>query len=146
LDFVDNEIEDALYYNMRDEGITLRFGERVSRVVPSEDGRVLVSLESGKNLTTDSLMFSAGREGATGGLNLENLGIRTDHRGRIEVDETYRTPVENIYAAGDVIGFPSLASTSMSRAGSRRCRRSASRRPRCRPRCPTGCTPSPRSR
>ncbi len=113
LDFVDHEIEDALYYHMRDQGITLRFGERVSRVVPSDDGRVLVSLESGKTLTTDSLMFSAGRQGATDGLNLEALGIRTDQRGRIKVDETYRTAVENIYAVGDVIGFPSLASTSM---------------------------------
>lgn len=112
LDFVDHEIEDALYYHMRDEGVTLRFGERVSKVV-SDNGRVLVSLESGKTLTTDSLMFSAGRVGATDGLNLEALGIRTDPRGRIKVDELYRTDVENIYAVGDVIGFPSLASTSM---------------------------------
>jgi NAD(P) transhydrogenase len=113
LDFVDHEIEDALYYHMRDEGIALRFGERVARVAPGEDGRVIVSLESGKTLTTDSLMFSAGRQGATAGLNLAQLGIETDTRGRIKVDETYRTAVQNVYAAGDVIGFPSLASTSM---------------------------------
>ena len=113
LDFVDHEIEDALYYHMRDQEVTLRFGERVSRVAPSADGRVLVSLGSGKTLTTDSLMFSAGRVGATENLNLKEIGIRTDHRGRIKVDEMYRTDVGNIYAVGDVIGFPNLASTSM---------------------------------
>jgi len=64
-------------------------------------------------MTTDALMFSAGRVGAVEGLNLEAVGIRSDHRGRLKVDEQYRTEVENIYAVGDIIGFPSLASTSM---------------------------------
>ena len=113
LDFVDHEIQDALYYHMRDEGITLRFGERVSTVRRGEDGRVLVALESGKALTTDALMFSAGREGATRDLNLEAVGLKPDERGRIQVNESFRTAVPNIYAVGDVIGFPSLASTSM---------------------------------
>lgn len=113
LDFVDHEIEDALYYYMRDEGITLRFGETVSKVHQSTDGRVLIVLQSGKTLTTDSLMFSAGREGASKDLRLEAVGIQTDRKGRIKVNEVYQTGVENVYAVGDVVGFPSLASTSM---------------------------------
>lgn len=112
LDFVDNEIEDAFYYHMRDEGITLRFGETVSKVHP-DNGTVRVSLESGKELTTDSLMFAAGRVGASAELNLEAVGIQADKRGRLNVDEHYRTTAENIYAVGDIIGFPSLASTAM---------------------------------
>ncbi|HYM70622.1 MAG TPA: Si-specific NAD(P)(+) transhydrogenase [bacterium] len=113
LDFVDDEIEDALYYHMRDEGITLRFGEKVSGVRPTDNGRVLVELESGKTFTTDSLMFSAGRQGASADLNLESIGIHPDARGRLKVDQYFRTEIEDVYAAGDIIGFPSLASTSM---------------------------------
>src|SRR5262245_6903402 len=75
LDFADHEIEDALYYQMRDEGVTLRFGEKVAGVRRSEDGRVAVALESGKTLSTDALMFSAGRQGAVDGLALEATGI-----------------------------------------------------------------------
>ena len=81
LDFVDDEIEDSLYYYMRDKGIVLRFGERVSEVHPVEDGRVEVSMESGKKLTTDALMFAAGREGASADLNLEAIGLKPDSRG-----------------------------------------------------------------
>jgi NAD(P) transhydrogenase len=112
LDFLDPEIEDALYYHLRDEGVTLRFGERVKTVQLGADGGVVVTLESGKSQTTDSLMFSAGREGATRDLNLEAIGARTDERGRIRVDGEFRTDCPNVYAVGDVIGFPSLASTS----------------------------------
>jgi NAD(P) transhydrogenase len=113
LDFVDDEIQDALYYHMRDEGITLRFGERVSAVRMTDNGRVLVELESGKSFTTESLMFSAGREGASTPLNLGAIGVETDRRGRIKVDEHFQTTCPGVYAAGDIIGFPSLASTSM---------------------------------
>jgi len=113
LDFIDDEVEDALYYHMRDEGITLRFGERVTTVRSTEDDRVHIEMESGKRLTTDSLMFAAGREGSSADLNLEAVGIETDHRSRIKVDDTYRTSTPNIYAVGDIIGFPSLASTAM---------------------------------
>lgn len=91
----------------------LRFGERVATVRRGEDGVVVISLASGKTLTTESLMFSIGREGATRDLNLEAVGLQPDARGRTEVDAHYRTTVENIYAVGDVIGAPSLASTSM---------------------------------
>jgi NAD(P) transhydrogenase len=113
LEFLDDEIEDSLYYHMREEGIILRFGERVSAVQHAEDGRVLVTLASAKTLTTDSLMFSAGREGASRHLNLDAIGVDTDERGRIKVDDRYQTSVPGVYAVGDVIGFPSLASTSM---------------------------------
>ena len=114
LDFIDNEVEDNLYFHMRDEGITLRFGEKVSTVQRTEDDRVRIRMESGKELKSDSLMFAAGRVGASKDLNLEAIGLETDQRDRIKVvDEFYRTSVEDVYAVGDIIGFPSLASTSM---------------------------------
>lgn len=113
LDFVDDEIEDALYYQMRDEGVSVRFRETVSEVVRTDDGRVSVSTESGKKFTSDALMFAAGRVGACRELNLEAIGLETDKRGRIAVNSHFQTSVENVYAVGDVIGFPSLASTSM---------------------------------
>ncbi len=114
LDFIDDEVEDNLYFHMRDEGITLRFGEKVSTVQRTEDDRVRIRMESGKELKSDSLMFAAGRVGASKDLNLEAIGLETDQRGRIKVvDEFYRTSVEDVYAVGDIIGFPSLASTSM---------------------------------
>ena len=113
LDFVDDEIEDALYYQMRDEGVTLRFGEEVETVTRPSDDKVHVLTKSGKQFTSDALMFAAGRVGASSKLNLEAVGLMTDDRGRIAVDEHYRTAVESVYAVGDVIGFPSLASTSM---------------------------------
>ena len=112
LDFIDDEVEDNLYFHMRDEGITLRFGEKVSSVQLTDE-RVRICMESGKELKSDSLMFAAGREGASKDLNLETVGMETDQRGRIKVDEFYRTSVEDVYAVGDIIGFPSLASTSM---------------------------------
>ena len=113
LDFLDHEIEDALYYLMREEGITLRFGERVAAVRSAPDGRVDVELASGKAFATEALMFSAGRQGNSDDLNLAGIGVEPDARGRIPVDGAYRTPIDHVYAAGDVIGFPSLASTSM---------------------------------
>ena len=112
LEFVDDEIEDALYYNMRDQGLTLHFGERVSAITHTDDGKVRVVMDSGKELKCDSAMFAAGRQGATKDLNLEAIGLATDNRGRIKVDKHYRTAIEHIYAVGDIIGFPSLASTS----------------------------------
>ncbi|MDA2930637.1 Si-specific NAD(P)(+) transhydrogenase [Acidobacteria bacterium AH-259-O06] len=113
LDYLDDEIEDALTYHMRSEGVILRYGETVCGVKPTADNVVNVYLESGKQVVADVVLFAAGRVGATSGLNLEAIGLRPDNRGRLKVDETYRTKAENIYAVGDVIGFPSLASTSM---------------------------------
>lgn len=116
LDFVDGEITDALAYLMRQHRVALRLGEGVERVSRCDDEkgpRVRIDLESGKQVFTQKTLYSIGRTGATGSLNLEAAGLTTDERGRITVDGNYRTEVENIYAAGDVIGFPSLASTSM---------------------------------
>ena len=145
LDFLDHEIEDALYYLMRDEGITLRFGERVSAVRPAPDGRVEVGLVSGKTFATEAVMFSAGRQGNSDDLNLAAIGIQPDERGRIPVGEAYQTPVEPVYAAGDDIGFPSLASTSMEQGASPPCGRSASPAPASRPDSRSGSTRSRRS-
>jgi NAD(P) transhydrogenase len=111
LDFCDQEIVEALRYHLRDLGVTFRFGEVVTRVSQLDDG-TLTTLKSGKQIAADAVFYSAGRKGATGGLRLENAGLTADSRGRIGVADNYRTSADGIYAAGDVIGFPSLASTS----------------------------------
>jgi NAD(P) transhydrogenase len=111
LDFCDEEIVEALRYHLRDLGVTFRFGETVEGVELRENGTV-TKLASGKQIAADAVFYSAGRQGATAGLGLEDLGIGTDARGRIEVEPEYRTSVESIFAVGDVIGFPSLASVS----------------------------------
>jgi NAD(P) transhydrogenase len=111
LDFCDREIVDALRYHLRDLGMTFRFGELVTRVDQRED-QTLTTLKSGKQIAAEAVFYSAGRRGATTDLALENAGLTADSRGRIDVAANYRTGADNIYAAGDVIGFPSLASTS----------------------------------
>lgn len=122
LEFVDREIIEALQYHLRQSGTTLRLGEKVTGIRTVEAGpnakatdNVLVeaTLESGKTLRADSLMYCIGRQGATAGLNLAAAGIDADERGRIKVDAHFRTSCESVYACGDVIGFPALASTSM---------------------------------
>lgn len=113
LDFIDDGIEDDLYYHLRDDGITVRFGESVKSITHTDDDRVRVAMDSGKELKTDACMFAAGRRGAVGSLNLEAVGLTADKRGRLKVNDNYQTEVEHIYAVGDIIGFPSLASTSM---------------------------------
>jgi NAD(P) transhydrogenase len=115
LDFVDAEIIDSLVYNMRQNRVTLRLGEEVMGLETSEEEgqrRVRIKLKSGKQITADKALYSVGRQGVTEKLNLEAAGLAADARGRIKVNENYQTCVENIYAVGDVIGFPSLASTS----------------------------------
>ena len=111
LDFCDREIVEALRYHLRDLGMTFRFGEIVTRVERRAD-ETLTTLASGKQIASEVVFYSAGRQGATAGLELENAGLEADERGRIAVGPTYRTAVDHIWAAGDVIGFPSLASTS----------------------------------
>jgi len=111
LPFVDEEIIETLKYQMRAQGITLRLGEEVKDVSSKDDSAVL-RLASGKVLVADVVLFSAGRVSATEGLNLEAIGVALGEKGKILVDENYKTSVPNIYAAGDVIGFPALASTS----------------------------------
>ncbi len=114
LEFLDGELVDELLHQMRNAGVTFRLGETVERleVVEKPSRHVVVSLESGKRLVSDLVLFSAGRIGATDHLNLSAAGLKTDDRGRLAVDHEYRTSVPHIFAAGDVIGFPSLATTS----------------------------------
>ena len=113
LDFADREIVENLIYHMRSQDIVLRLGEAVTRVFVEDEHRVVTELESGKRIISEALLYSVGRQGATAPLNLKAAGLQTDKRGRIKVNECYQTEVDHIYAVGDVIGFPSLASTSM---------------------------------
>jgi NAD(P) transhydrogenase len=112
LEFCDLEVVEALKYQLRDLAVTFRFGESVASVERYARGAVAV-LESGKKIPAETVMYSAGRQGMTEGLNLERAGIAADNRGRITVDSQFRTAVPHIYAVGDVIGFPALAATSM---------------------------------
>ena len=112
LEFCDIEVVEALKYHLRDLAVTFRFGETVAAVERHARGAVAV-LESGKRIPAEVVMYSAGRQGQTEGLRLENAGLAADARGRIAVDEYFRTQVPNVYAVGDVIGFPALAATSM---------------------------------
>jgi NAD(P) transhydrogenase len=111
LDFCDHEVVEALRYHLRDLNVVFRFGERVTAVQETPLGTV-TSLASGKQIPADVVFYSAGRRGATDALALEAAGLEADERGRIAVDERYRTAAPHIYGVGDVIGFPSLASTS----------------------------------
>jgi NAD(P) transhydrogenase len=114
LDFIDRELIDDLTYQLRDRGMVLRFGRKVDSVTRLDSGGCQIALEDGRKIHSEILLFAAGRMGATAPLNLEVCGLEVDHRGRLAVDPgTFQTDVPHIYAAGDVIGFPSLASTSM---------------------------------
>jgi NAD(P) transhydrogenase len=116
LPFVDAEIIDTLAYHLRENRVTLRLGEEVSGmqlVTDAYGDRVRIHLASGKQIMTDTALYSVGRTGATATLNLEAAGLEADDRGRVSVNEHFQTRVRHIYAVGDVIGFPSLASTSM---------------------------------
>ena len=113
LDFVDREIVESLTWCMRQRGVVFRLGERVVSVRIAGGNRVNAELESGKEVHGDGLLYSVGRQANSDLLNLLAAGLSADPRGRIAVDEHFRTAVPHIYAAGDVIGFPALASTSM---------------------------------
>jgi NAD(P) transhydrogenase len=112
LEFVDDEIIEGLQHQLRDLGVSFRLGEEVTAVDALDEG-ALVVLASGKRIASEAVLYSAGREGATDGLGLEQAGLSADDRGRIKVGQNYRTEVPHIYAVGDVIGFPSLAATAM---------------------------------
>src|SRR6266481_4517277 len=114
LEFVDREIVEALSYHLRQLGITFRLGEKVTHVAidPIRD-RVVVDLESGKRVQADTLMYAVGRQANGDQLHLEAAGLAADSRGRLSVNQSFQTEVPHIYAAGDIIGFPALASTSM---------------------------------
>jgi NAD(P) transhydrogenase len=113
LEFADQEIVEALSYHLRDTRVTMRLNEGVESVEEMSDGTVVANLESKKKVQGDALLYAVGRQGNVDDLNLASVGIEADTRGRIPVDKDYRTKVPNIYAVGDVIGFPSLASVSM---------------------------------
>jgi len=112
LEFLDDEIVDALSYHMRDQGVLLRHNEEYATVQGMDDG-VVLTLKSGKQIKTDILLWASGRTGNTDNLGLEAIGIQPEGRARIlKVNDHYQTTVQHIYAVGDVIGFPSLASAA----------------------------------
>jgi NAD(P) transhydrogenase len=113
LDFADQEIIEALSYHLRDARVTMRLGEEVDSVEEPSQGTVIANLMSNKKVSGDALLYAVGRQGNIDDLNLTAAGINADGRGRIPVDEHYQTNIPNIYAVGDVVGFPSLASVSM---------------------------------
>lgn len=111
LDFLDDEIVDALSYHMRDTGIVIRHRERYEKIEGHDDG-VVLTLESGKQVKSDVLLWANGRTGNSDNLGLENIGLTPNSRGQLAVDEQYQTELDHIYAVGDVIGFPALASAA----------------------------------
>lgn len=113
LEFADGEMVEALTYHLRDHRTTLRLTEEVDSVEELPDGKVAANLCSNKRIIGDALLYAVGRQGNIERLNLQAAGIEADDRGRIKVDKDYRTSQANIFAVGDVIGFPSLASVSM---------------------------------
>jgi NAD(P) transhydrogenase len=113
LEFADQEIVEALSYHLRDSRVTMRLGEEVESVEELSDGGVVANLESKKKVSGDALLFAVGRQGNVDELNLAAAGLEADNRGRIPVDENFKTKVEHIFAVGDVVGFPALASVSM---------------------------------
>jgi NAD(P) transhydrogenase len=113
LDFVDDELAEALQYHLRGLGVAFRLGEEVERVERADAGRAIACLRSGKQIPSEVVLYAAGRHGATDTLGLRAAGLTADDRGRLAVDDALRTAQPHIHAAGDVIGFPSLAATSM---------------------------------
>lgn len=111
LEFLDVEISDSLSYHLRNNGVRIRHNESY-KTVTADDESVTLELESGKRLRADMLLYCNGRSGNTQGLGIENLGLETNSRGQLEIDDRYSTGVEGIYAAGDVVGWPSLASAA----------------------------------
>ncbi len=112
LGFVDEEIIECFQYHMRAMGVTLRLGEEVKSCKSREDGQVITELKSGKVIISECVLFSAGRQSCTDDLGLESIGVELGERGKINVNKDFQTNLPYIYAAGDVIGFPALASTS----------------------------------
>jgi NAD(P) transhydrogenase len=111
LDFLDDEISDALSYHMRERGVVIRHNESYEKIEGCDDG-VVLHLKSGKQVKSDALLWAAGRTGNTDDLGLETIGLEPDSRGYVAVNDQFQTSVENVYAVGDVIGFPSLASAA----------------------------------
>jgi NAD(P) transhydrogenase len=113
LDFIDQELIEDFTHQLRDRGMQIRLGQKVT-AVETDGGWPIAILENGRRVRSEMLLYAAGRVGATASLNLDACGLTVDHRGRLKVHpQTLQTDVAHIYAAGDAIGFPSLASTSM---------------------------------
>jgi NAD(P) transhydrogenase len=113
LEFVDGEIIEALQQQMKEIGVTLYHEEEVLAIKKEADGRVAVCLQNAEPISATTLMYAIGRVGASGTLELSRVGILPDHRGRLAVNEHFQTAIPHLYAVGDIIGFPALASTSM---------------------------------
>jgi len=113
LDFMDQEILMHFRHEIVDSGLRLQFGQKVKTIEARESGNCVVTLENGRAIASDMVLFAAVRVGNTGKLGLENIGVETDHRGRLTVNDRFQTSQPNVYACGDVIGFPSLASTAL---------------------------------
>ncbi|MFZ8201634.1 Si-specific NAD(P)(+) transhydrogenase [Alteromonas portus] len=111
LSFLDDEISDALSYHLWNNGVLIRHNETYSSVEANDDS-VILNLASGKRMRADCLLFANGRTGNTDTLKLENIGLKADGRGQLSVNENYQTEVDNVFAVGDVIGYPSLASAA----------------------------------
>jgi NAD(P) transhydrogenase len=111
LDYLDEEIIDALSYHLRERGVLIRNREEFDHIDCASDG-VVVTLKSGKKLKTDALLWAAGRTGNSDGMGLDTIGIQTDSRQNIPVNAQFQTSIPSIYAVGDVIGFPALASAA----------------------------------
>jgi NAD(P) transhydrogenase len=113
LDFIDKTLIQEFTHEIRENGVDLRLGSAVAKIEDC-DSHVEIALENGRHVRGEMLLFAAGRMGATQSLGLQAAGLKTDHRGRLSVDrKSYQTDVPHIYAVGDVIGHPSLASTSL---------------------------------
>ncbi|GLO62270.1 soluble pyridine nucleotide transhydrogenase [Vibrio sp. MACH09] len=111
LSFLDNEISDALSYHFWNSGVIIRNDETYEKIEGTDDG-VIVHLQSGKKMRADCILYANGRTGNTDKLNLESVGLTPDSRGSLQVNKKYQTGKEHIYAVGDVIGYPSLASAA----------------------------------
>jgi NAD(P) transhydrogenase len=111
LSFLDDEMSDSLSYHLWNNGVVIRHGEQIEKVDATDDA-VIVHLESGKKMKADCLLWANGRTGNTVDLNLSNAGLTADGRGQLKVNNAYQTEVDNIFAVGDVIGYPSLASAA----------------------------------
>lgn len=111
LEFLDDEIIDALSYHLRDQGVLIRHNEQFERIEGRSDGAVLC-LQSGKQVKSDIILWANGRSGNVEDLGLENIGVEANKRGQILVNDQFQTSVENVYAVGDIIGYPSLASAA----------------------------------
>ena len=111
LNFLDDEISDALSYHLRDKNALIRHSEEFDSV-EANDRYVTLKMKSGKKVKADAFLWAAGRSGNTASLGLENAGLEANSRGQLEVDQTYRTAVDHIYAIGDVVGWPALASAA----------------------------------